>query len=151
MKVVLLKDVHKIGKKGEVKNVSDGYARNYLIPKKLAVEATPEILKKLELEKQRQLEKEKELKKESQELLKQFQKQLYKIEVKAGGSGKLFGALTSADIANAVFKKTGKYVDKKWIVLDKPIKKLGLYDVTVKLPGGVSGIIKVEVVQEVKS
>lgn len=148
MKVVLLKDVPKIGKKGEIKNVSDGYARNYLIPKKLALVATPEVLKKIEKEKQLKAEKEKQLKEENLNLLKQLQKQLYKVAVKAGSSGKLFGALTSADIAKIISEKSGYEIDKKWVILEKPIKELGLYDITLKLPGGVSGIVKLEVVQE---
>jgi len=148
MKVVLLKDVSKIGKKGEIKNVSDGYARNFLIPRKLALVATPEVLKKIEKENQLKAEKEKQIKEESQKLLKELQKQLYKITVKAGGSGKLFGALTSADIAKLISETTGNKIDKKWVILEKPIKELGLYDIKLKLPGGISGIVKLEVVQE---
>jgi large subunit ribosomal protein L9 len=148
MKVVLLKDVPKIGKKGEIKNVSDGYARNFLIPKKLALVATPDVLKKIERENQLKQEKEKQIKEENEKLLKELQKQLYKITVKAGSSGKLFGALTSADVAKVLSEKTGKEIDKKWVILEKPIKELGLYDIKLKLPGGVSGIVKLEVVQE---
>jgi len=139
MKVVLLKDVSKIGKKGEIKNVSDGYARNFLIPRRLALVATPEVLKKIEKENQLKAEKEKQIKEESQKLLKELQKQLYKITVKAGGSGKLFGALTSADIAKLISETTGNKIDKKWVILEKPIKELA---------GGISGIVKLEVVQE---
>ncbi|MBO8161588.1 MAG: 50S ribosomal protein L9 [Thermosipho sp. (in: Bacteria)] len=151
MKVVLIKDVPKIGKKGEIKNVSDGYARNYLIPKRLALVATPDVLKKIEKEKQIQQEKEQKIREESQELLKYLQKFLYKIPVKAGGSGKLFGALTNSDIAKVVSEKVERQIDKKWVILNKPIKQIGVYDIEIKLPGGVSGKIKVEVVQEGKN
>lgn len=151
MKVVLLKDVAKIGKKGEIKNVSDGYARNFLIPKGLAVEATPAVLKKLKAEKEKEEQEKLKRRKENEELLKLIQKHLYKIEVRAGGNGKLFGALTNADIAKKISEVIGKDIEKKYIVLDKPIKELGLYDVTVKLPEGVSGKIKIEVVQEGKN
>lgn len=151
MKVVLLKDVAKIGKKGEVKNVSDGYARNFLIPKGLALEATPAVMKQLKAQKMKEEEEKKKIKQESEELLKLLQQHLYKIPVKTGGSGKLFGALTNADIAKAISEKTGKDIDKKHIVLNKPIKELGLYEITVKLPEGITGKIKVEVVQEGKN
>ncbi|QTA37853.1 50S ribosomal protein L9 [Thermosipho ferrireducens] len=151
MKVVFLKDVPKMGKKGEVKKVSDGYARNFLIPKGLAVEATPDVLKRLEKQKAAQLEKERRIRQENEALLSEMKKHLYKIKVKAGDSGKLFGALTSSDIARTISDVLDKAIDKKWIILDKPIKMLGLYDIDVKLPGGVSGKIKVEILQEGKS
>ncbi|ABR31269.1 50S ribosomal protein L9 [Thermosipho melanesiensis] len=151
MKVVLLKDVSKIGKKGEIKNVSDGYARNYLIPKGLALEATPRVLKRLEAEKRKKEEEKIQIKTQNEELLKMLKKFLYKIPVKAGESGKLFGALTNSDIAKAVEKIADVNIDKKFIVLEKPIKEIGMYDVLVRLPEGVSGKIKVEVIQEGKN
>ncbi|MBT1247420.1 MULTISPECIES: 50S ribosomal protein L9 [unclassified Thermosipho (in: thermotogales)] len=151
MKVVLLRDVPKIGKKGEIKNVSDGYARNFLIPKGLALEATPKVLKRLEDERKKAEEEKAKKKKENEEILKNLQKYFYKILVKAGESGKLFGALTSSDIADAILKFSGIKIDKKHIILDKPIKNVGIYDILIKFPEGVSGKIKVEVVQEGKN
>lgn len=148
MKVVLLQDVPKLGKKGEVINASDGYARNFLIPKGLAKEATPEVLKQIEKEKEEERKRQEAIKKESEALLSELHKHVFKIKAKAGEGGKLFGSLTNANIADEVTKVIGKEFDKKWIVLESPIKSVGIYDVLVKLPGGVSGKIKVEVEKE---
>ncbi len=148
MKVVLLQDVPKLGKKGEVINASDGYARNFLIPKGLAKEATPEVLKQIEKEKEEERKRQEAIKKESEALLSELHKHVFKIKAKAGEGGKLFGSLTNANIAEEVTKTLGKEFDKRWIVLESPIKSVGIYDVLVKLPGGVSGKIKVEVEKE---
>ncbi len=148
MKVVLIQDVPKLGKKGEVINASDGYARNFLIPRGLAKEATPEVLKQLEKEKEEEKKRLEALKRESENLLSELHKHVFKIRAKAGDGGKLFGSLTSANISDVISKTLFKEFDKKWIVLDNPIKALGTYDITVKLPGGVSGKIKVEVLRE---
>jgi len=148
MKVVLIQDVPKLGKKGEVINSSDGYARTFLIPRVLAREATPEVLKQLEKEKEEEKKRLEALKRESENLLSELHKHVFKIKAKAGDGGKLFGSLTSANISDVISKTLSKEFDKKWIVLDNPIKALGTYDVTVKLPGGVSGKIKVEVLRE---
>ncbi|MFN4201020.1 MAG: 50S ribosomal protein L9 [Fervidobacterium gondwanense] len=148
MKVVLLQDVPKLGRKGQVVNVSDGYARNFLMPKGLAKEATPEVLKELERQKQEEQRKFEEQKKESEALLSELHKHVFKIKAKAGEGGKLFGSLTNANIAEEITKVIGKEFDRKWVVLDSPIKSLGLYDITVKLPAGVSGKVKVEVEKE---
>ncbi len=148
MKVVLLRDVPKLGKKGEVVNASDGYVRNFLIPRGLAVEDTKEVLQKLEEERKEEERLKQKMRAESETLLSELKKHLFKIQVKAGESGKLFGSLTNNDIAEVISKTLGREFDKKWISLDKPIKEIGIYDVTVKLPGNVSGKIKVEVVQK---
>ncbi|MGQ9855636.1 MAG: 50S ribosomal protein L9 [Fervidobacterium sp.] len=148
MKVVLIQDVPKLGRKGQVVNVSDGYARNFLMPKGLAKEATPEVLKELERQKQEEQRKFEEQKKESEALLSELYKHVFKVKAKAGEGGKLFGSLTNANIAEEITKLIGREFDKKWVVLDSPIKSLGLYDITVKLPAGVSGKIKVEVEKE---
>lgn len=144
MKVILLQDVPKIGHSGEVKDVKDGYARNYLIPRGLAKVATESELKRLKHEKVVRKHKEEVLHQRSTELLKELQKGVHKISVKAGASGKLFGSLTSSSMAEMLSKELGKEIDKKWISIDKPIKEVGLYDIEVKLPGGVKGVIKVE-------
>lgn len=147
MKVVLMQDVPKLGKRGQIVNVSDGYARNFLIPKGLAKEATPEVIKELERQKEEEKRRQEEQKKASEELLAELQKHLFKIKAKAGEGGKLFGSLTNSNIAEEIEKVIGREFDKRWISLDTPIKSVGLYDVVVKLPGGVSGKIKVEVVR----
>ncbi|AMW33054.1 LSU ribosomal protein L9P [Fervidobacterium changbaicum] len=147
MKVVLMQDVPKLGKRGQIVSVSDGYARNFLIPKGLAKEATPEVIKELERQKEEEKRRQEEQKKASEELLAELQKHLFKIKAKAGEGGKLFGSLTNSNIAEEIEKILGREFDKRWISLDTPIKSVGLYDVVVKLPGGVSGKIKVEVVR----
>jgi len=144
LKVILLQDVPKIGRSGEVKDVKDGYARNYLIPRGLAKVATESELKRLRQEKVVRKHKEEILHQRSMELLKELQKGVHKISVKTGSSGKLFGSLTSSSVAEMLSKELGKEIDKKWISIDKPIKEVGLYDIQVKLPGGVKGVIKVE-------
>ncbi|AEH51277.1 50S ribosomal protein L9 [Pseudothermotoga thermarum] len=150
MKVILLKDVPNLGKAGELKEVKDGYARNYLIPNGLAKIATDSEIKKLEHEKAMKAQKEEAIKRKSEELLRTLQKSVHKISAKAGGGGKLFGAITGANLAEILSQQTGLEIDKKWINLEKPIKEVGLYDVEFRLPGGVKGIVKVEIVAEEK-
>lgn len=148
MKVVLLQDVPKLGKKGEIINASDGYARNFLIPRGLAKEATPDVIKQLEKEREEEKKRQEAIRKESEDLLSNLHKHVFKIKAKAGEGGKLFGSLTNTNIAEEVTKIMGKEIDKKWIVLENPIKSVGIHDVLVKLPGGVSGKIKIEVEKE---
>ncbi len=148
MKIILLTDVKGVGKKGEVKEVSDGYARNYLIPRGLAVEATEGNLKHLMDEKKQHTEKEERIRKKSEELLKELKKKTWEISVKAGEKGKLFGSLTSGNIAELLQKSSGYEIDKRWIKLKKPIKELGEYEIDLKLPGGVKGKIAIRLVKE---
>jgi large subunit ribosomal protein L9 len=147
MKVVLMQDVPKLGKKGQIVSVSDGYARNFLIPKGLVKEATPEVLKELERQKEEEKKRQEEQRRASEELLSELHKHVFKIKAKAGEGGKLFGSLTNANVADEIERVIGREFDKRWITIDSPIKSVGLYDVVVKLPGGVSGKIKVEVVK----
>ncbi|WP_448375015.1 50S ribosomal protein L9 [Fervidobacterium sp.] len=147
MKVVLIQDVPKLGKKGQIVNVSDGYARNFLIPKGLVKEATPDVLKELERQREEETKRQEEQRRASEELLAELHKHVFKIKAKAGEGGKLFGSLTNANIAEEIEKVISKEFDKRWVYIDSPIKSVGLYDVVVKLPGGVSGKIKVEVLK----
>lgn len=146
VKVILLRDVPNIGKANEIKEVSDGYARNYLIPKGLAKPATEGEIKKLENEKAMKEHKEDLVRKKSEEILRQLQRKVHRIEVKAGAGGKLFGALTGVALAELLSQSAGTEIDKKWIEIEKPIKEVGLYDVKLRLPGGVRGTVKVEVI-----
>ncbi len=148
MKVILVKDVPKLGKKGDVVEVSDGHARNYLIPRGLAVEATEGNLKHLMDEKKQHREKEERLRKKSEDLLKELKKKTWEIRVKAGEKGKLFGSLTSGNIADRLSEMSGFEIDKRWIKLKNPIKETGEYDVDLKLPAGVRGKIKIRVLPE---
>lgn len=150
MKVVLLKDISGIGKSGELKEVKDGYARNYLIPRGLAKPATEGEMKRIENEKTLKIHKEDLTRKKSEEILKTLQRQVHKIYVKVGGGGKLFGALTSVSLAEILSKNANMEIDKRWIHLEKPIKEVGLYDVEMHLPGSVKGVIKLEVIGEEK-
>ena len=148
MKVILLKDVRNVGKKGEIKEVSDGYARNFLMPRGLAVEATEGNLKHLLDEKKQEKEKEERIKKRSEEILNKLSKKVWEIRAKAGSAGKLFGSLTSSSIAEMLSKATGEEIDKRWVKVKKPIKEIGTYEIDVKLPGGVKGKIKVKIERE---
>lgn len=150
VKVVLLRDVPGLGKANEVKEVSDGYARNYLIPKGLAKVATEGEMKRIENEKTLREHKEELVRKKSEEILRELQRKVHKINVKAGAGGKLFGALTGITLAELLSESAGTQIDKKWIELEKPIKEVGIYDVKLRLPGGVKGVVKVEVIAEQK-
>lgn len=147
MKVILLEDVRGSGKSGDVVNVSDGYARNMLIPRKLAVEATPQNIKQLEKKKEAIAKKFAEDKAAALEMKKKLEETTVEVKAKAGKSGKVFGSVTSQDIADAL-QAMGYDVDKKKIQLDSPIKALGQETVNVKLFTEVTAKIKVNVVSE---
>jgi len=147
MKVIFLKDVKDVGKKDEVANVAEGYARNYLLPRKLAIEATESGLKQLAQEKKAQ---EKKRQKEKQIALKQAEmlsKAHVTLKVKAGEQGKLFGSITSKDISDALKKQYNMDVDKRKIELLNPIKSVGDYEVTVKLAPEVETKILFKIVE----
>lgn len=147
MKVILRQDHSQLGKIGDVVDVKDGYARNYLIPRSIAYEATPSNLRMLEEEKKqhsRRLDKERI---SSEALAQKLSGTSLTIKMKVGEEDRLFGSVTSQMISEALEEK-GITFDKRWIDLEEPIKALGIYDVNVKLPGGVSGQVKVWVVRE---
>ncbi|MDI3473318.1 MAG: large subunit ribosomal protein [Thermotogaceae bacterium] len=148
MKVILLTDVSKLGKKGEIKEVSDGYARNFLIPRGLAKELNEGDLKHYQKEKELQRKRLERTKEESEKKLSELTKKKLVIKAKAGSAGKLYGAITSADIAEVISKETGEEFDKKNVELEGHIKEVGIYEVGIKLPGGVKGKIKIEVIPE---
>jgi len=146
MKVILLKDVKGLGKAGAVANASDGYARNFLLPRKLAMEATPSNLKELErrraeIEAQRAMDKAvaEDVKKKVEAA------EPVVIESKAGEGGRLFGAITSKDIADAFYKVYKIELDRKKIVMDTPIKQAGPAEVEIKLFQGISAKLKINV------
>ena len=147
MKVILLEEVRGSGKAGDVVNVSDGYARNMLIPRGLAVEATPQNIKQLEKKKEAMAKKFAEDKAAALEMKKKLEETTVEVKAKAGKSGKVFGSVTSADIADAL-QAMGFDVDKKKIQLDSPIKTLGQDTVNVKLFTEVAAKIKVNVISE---
>lgn len=145
MKVIFLQDVKGSGKKGEIKNVADGYARNMLLPKGYAVEATPANMNKLEGEKasaQHKIDVDIQAAKEAAAIIKGKR---IDVAAKAGSNGKLFGSVTAANIAEAIEKQLGIKVDKKKIALNADIKNFGSYTAVVKLYNGISETIDVEV------
>ena len=146
MQVILLKDVKGQGKAGEVVKVSDGYARNMLFPRQLAMEATPANMKVLE-KKKAQIEAQLALDKQAAEEIKaKVESGTVTIVSKAGENGRLFGAITSKDIAEAIQKEFQVELDKKKIELDAPIKQAGAVQVVLKLFPGVQAKCKVDVV-----
>ena len=147
MKVILLEDVRGSGKSGEVVKVSDGYARNMLIPRGLAMEATPQNLKQLEKKKEAMAKKFAEDKASALEMKKSLEEETVNVKTKAGENGKVFGSVTSKDIADAL-KELGYEIDKKKIQLDAPIKTTGITEVTIKLFTEVAGKVKVNVIPE---
>lgn len=143
MKVVLLKDVPGKGKKDEIVSVSDGYARNFLFPRKLAAEADAKVLndiKNKEAAKARRIELEKQAARETAEKL---QAVLVKITIQSGADGKLYGSVGTKDIAEALAAQHGIEIDKRKIVLDNPIKAYGTYTVDVKLYPEIAGKLNV--------
>ena len=148
MKVVLLQDVKNLGKKEQLVNVSDGYARNYLFPKKLAIEATSGKLKELEEKKNSEVKKKDKEKQEAKELAAKIGKLVVNFNVKAGENGKLFGSITSKDVADAVKSQHKIEIDKKKVVLHDAIKALGTYQVEIKVYPEISAVINVKVEEQ---
>lgn len=148
MKVVLKKDVPGLGKAGDIKNVADGYARNYLIPKGLAAVATPGAVKQAEQERVAEAERARRLQQEAAELAQKLANQTFTFKARAGEGDRLYGSITSADIAEAIQAATGLEVDKRKVLLERPIRELGEHTVTVKLHGDVVSQVKVIVERE---
>ena len=146
MKVILMQDIKGVGKKDEVINASDGYARNFLFPKNLAVEANAENLSKLKAKnesKEYQKEQEKEAAKKIADKMAKIQ---LKIQVKAGENGKIFGGVTAKEISEELNKQYQVKIDKKKIDLKETIKTLGVRTVEIKLYEGVIGKLKIDVI-----
>ena len=146
MKVILKADIKGVGKKDEVINASDGYARNFLFPKNLAVEANKENMAKLKAKQDSakyQKDKEKE---EAIKVADKLSKILLKIKVKAGENGKIFGGVTAKEISEQLEKQYGFKIEKKKIELKETIKTIGIFNIDLKLYEGVSGKLKVHVI-----
>lgn len=148
MKVIFTEDVKGKGKKGEVKNVSEGYARNYLLKNNLAIEATPGNLKGLEAQKNKEKQKEQEEVKAAEQLRDELKKLEVTLKTKAGEGGRLFGSITSKQIAEELQKSHKIKIDKRKIELEQPIRSLGYTNVPVKLHNDVTGEIKVHVLEQ---
>lgn len=147
MKLILRKDIEKLGKVGDVINAKDGYARNYLIPRDIAFVANESNVKALEEEKKQVARKTEKEKKSSEALAGELEKISVTIKMKVGEDEKLFGSVTSQMIADAL-KEKGVILDKRQIELEDTLKTLGIFDVNVKLAGGVAGKVKVWIVRE---
>ena len=145
MKVILLEDVKSLGKKGEVVNVNDGYARNFVLPKKLGVEATGKNMNDLKLQKANEEKGAKEHLEAAQAFAKEMENDHVVVSIKAGEGGRTFGSVSSKEIATAYKEQCGKEIDKKKIILPEPIKSFGVYEVAVKLHPKVTGTLKVKV------
>lgn len=145
MKIILLEDVKSVGKKGDLVEVKEGYARNFILPKKLGVEATGQNLNTLKLQNQNKEKVAKEQLEAAQAFAAEIEKMTVKLEIKGGEGGKTFGSVSSKEIAKGVADQYGKEVDKKKIQLSDAIKTEGMHEVTVKLHPKVSAKLKVHV------
>ncbi len=148
MKVILLDNIKGVGKKDEVINASDGYARNFLFPKKLAVEANNENMAKLKAKENSNQYKKSVEKEEAQKLAEALKGVLLKINVKAGENGKIFGSITSKEIADNLKAQYKIEIDKKKIDLKEPIKTIGTSSVNIRLYEGVNGTLRVQIISE---
>lgn len=148
MKVILIQDIKSVGKKGQVIDASDGYARNYLIPKKLAVVADATNLNELKTKQDANKYRKDMSMANAKELSEKMKSYELTFKIKAGENGKTFGSVTAKDIADELNKRYYVEVDKKKVCLNDAIKTLGLYHIEIKLFEGISGILKVNVIAE---
>lgn len=145
MKIILLQDVKSVGKKGDLVELSEGYARNFIIPKKLGVEANNTNMNNLKLQKANEEKIAKEQYEAAVALGKEVEEMLVKVSIKSGEGGKTFGSVSSKEIAKAVSDQYGKEIDKKKIQMQDAIKSVGTHEVTVKLHPKVSAKLRVKV------
>ena len=148
MRIILLQDEKKLGKKGDIIEASDGYARNYILPKKIGVEATAANINDLKLKKANDAKVAQELLDEAKALAAELDSKSVTVKIKAGTGGRSFGSVTSKEIAAAAKEQLGIEIDKKKIVLADPLKNFGSYDVSIKLHPQVTGKLNVKVTEE---
>lgn len=146
MKVILKQDIKGVGKKDQVINASDGYARNFLFPKNMAVEANPENMSKLKAKQDSNAFKKSQEKEEAKRIAEKISKLILRIPVKAGEKGKIFGGVSSKEISELLEKEYNIKIDKKKIELKETIKTLGSRNVNIKLYEGVTANLKIDVV-----
>ena len=146
MKVILLENIKGVGQKDDIINANDGYARNFLIPKKKAIEATPGNLAQLKSKQDSKAHKKDVEKAEAEKIKEELSKIVLEIKVKAGENGKIFGGVTAKEISEKLKESNNIIVDKKKIELKETIKNLGSFNVNIKLFEGVIGTLKVKVV-----
>ena len=145
MKVILLQDVKGKGKKGQMIEVSDGYARNFMLPRKLAIEATPDAVNTMKMNDKATAERIAREKAEALEISKKLRAMTLVVKAKGGGAGRLFGSVTNQEIADALEKNGGVKLDKRKIVIADPIKSVGTYTVTCKLGYEISAPLTVKI------
>jgi large subunit ribosomal protein L9 len=145
MKIILLEDVKSVGKKGETVELKDGYAKNFILPRKLGVEATGANLNTLKLQKQNEEKIAKEQYDAALALKAEIEEMLVKVEIKGGEGGKTFGSISSKEIVKAVSDQYNKEIDKKKITMSEPIKVAGTHEVAVKLHPKVTATLRVHV------
>ena len=145
MKVVLLKDIKNMGKRDDILTVSDGYARNFLFPQKLAAEATPGTLKEIERKRAAQDAREAELKAEAQAKAELLKNKVITLQVKCGEKGRLYGSVTAAEVADALEKQHGIKADKRKIDIGDPIREVGMREISVWLYSGITTKMKLDV------
>ena len=145
MKIILLEDVKTLGKKGDIIEANDGYARNFILPKKLGVEATPKNLNDLKLQKNNEAKIAREQLEAAQALAKELEVKEVIVKIRAGEGGKAFGSVSTKEIAAAFKEQCGVEVDKKKIQLEEAIKSFGVYKVNIKLHPKVTGVLTVKV------
>ena len=150
MKIILLEDVKSLGKKGEIVNTSDGYARNFLMPKKLGVEATPANLNMLKQQQAAEAKRQKEIMEEAKELATVYESKTVNLKIKVGKGGKTFGSISGKEIAEEAKKQCGLDIDKKKMDLPEPIRTPGIFNIPVKLHPEVTTTIKVHIEEEIK-
>jgi large subunit ribosomal protein L9 len=147
MKVILLQDVKGKGKKGQMLEVSDGYARNFMLPRKLAVEATADAINTMRMNDKAAAEKAARERAEALEISKKLAALILVVTAKGGGAGRLFGSVTNQEIADALAKNAGIKLDKRKIVIADPIKSVGTYTVTCKLGYEITAPLTIKVVE----
>lgn len=145
MQVILLEDVKSLGKKGEIVKVNDGYARNYILPKKLGLEATPKNLNDLKLQKTAEAKKQQEIYEEAVALKEKIEALTVNLTIKTGEGGRTFGSISTKEIVEGLKKQHAMELDKKKLVMADSIKGIGTYHVSVKLHAKVTAELKVRV------
>lgn len=147
MEIVLLEDVKSLGKKGRIVKVNDGYARNFILPKKLGVEATPKSLNDLKLQKAKEAKIAAEQLAEAKELAAKIAAAAVTVSIRSGEGGRTFGSVSTKEIAKAAAEQLKLEIDKKKMVLQEPIKSLGTFEVPVKLHKDVTATLRVKVTE----
>ena len=146
MKVILTQDIKGVGKKDEIINANDGYARNFLLPRKMAVEANSQNMSLLQGRKDSANFKKEQEKENALKIQEKLTKIILKIKVKAGGNGKIFGSITSKEIATELKNQYNIEIDKKKILLKDSIKEIGIFNIEIKLYEGIIGKLKIDII-----